>query len=52
VRTIPTTPVAQLLWVAGIVSVLVMIFVSTVAGLVLMAVALVITLVLRLGGLR
>jgi hypothetical protein len=51
-RSIPKTPLAQAMWLAGILAVLVMIAGHAVAGLVVMAVALVVTVALRLLGLR
>ena len=51
-RSIPTTPVAQLLWIVCIIAVLVMIFASAWAGLALMAVALVVAVVLRILGVK
>jgi hypothetical protein len=52
VRTLPKTPLAQALWAVCILACLVMIFASTVAGLAVMATALVAYTVGRIAGLR
>jgi hypothetical protein len=52
VRSFPRTPVAQLLTVVGIAACLVMLFVSTLAGFVILVVALVVAVALRVIGLR
>jgi hypothetical protein len=52
VRSFPRTPVAQTLTVVGIVACLVMLFVSPIAGFVILVVALVVTVALRILGLR
>jgi hypothetical protein len=52
VRSIPKTPVAQLLWLVCILAVLVMIAGHAIAGLGLMSGALLVTSALRVLGLR
>jgi hypothetical protein len=51
-RSFPRTPVAQMLTLAGILACLVTLFVSTIAGFVLLVVALVVAVALRILGLR
>ena len=51
-RSFPRTPVAQLLCVVGILACLVIIFVSAIAGYVILVVALVVAVALRLIGLK
>jgi hypothetical protein len=51
-RSIPTTPVAQSLWLVGLVACVIMILGATVPGLVLLAVALVVAIALRVLGVR
>ncbi len=51
-RSIPTTPVAQNLWVVGALSCVVMMAGATVAGLVLLAVALAVAIALRILAVR
>jgi len=52
VRTLPKTPLAQALWAICILACFVMIFASTVAGLVVMSSAVVLYTVGRIAGLR
>jgi uncharacterized membrane protein len=51
-RTVPTTPGAQIVWIGGIVSCLVMLFVSFTVGFVMLVVVLVGGVALRLLGVR
>jgi hypothetical protein len=51
-RSIPTTPVAQSLWVVGVLACVIMIAGATVVGLVVMAVAVVVAIALRVIGVR
>jgi uncharacterized membrane protein len=51
-RSVPTTPGAQLVWIGGIVACLVMLFISFTVGFALLVVVLVGGVTLRLLGIR
>ena len=52
VRSLPITPVAHRLWLAGVVACVLMVLGATVAGLVLLGVAVAVAITLRLIGVR